>query len=770
MRSVRKHFCKKFGISVDACVEQLVKYSSSSENSNDIAAMNDDVTSERLNRRQEGSASSSSAAPSSATWNNVFRSTLNSQSQSGQRQKASTSAEHPQVQPILEEIGKGYRVMIFMRGAPGSGKSHLAQTIVDRTMDGDYANHIFSTDDFFYDPRTKQYNYNRQLLGDAHDKNQFRVAQRALNGWSPIIVDNTNMKLWEMFPYVKEGIKNGYLIRLLEPRTPWAKSVGQLAKRNKHQVPGDSISRMLTNYENASVEDLLRAMKMLTVSQPQSRIFPQIKPSSSQDAVTADEQSKNDPVQGLLDPGGTNNDDWVAFEDEQKNFWNTKPQSIPKTLTDKVPAAARISTQGDSASNPGANNIFELLREAKVEADQNEDIEKSQPLEKHEKNCFNENGAFQQIRTIYPSVPISLLWDLFEKCNGDGDWTMDILLNENFIDGIRKLASDEAIERDNFVCSCRSSTVSNELLDAAKAIPVELLADFERPSTSSYQPPPPRAPRRVAKAIQKSESDDVRRLIEEQFVISDEHYSAHTRKIRDFRRNQSAPNTEIRIESMDTAPDGIAEVDQADCVQEEEEMVEVDLGINLICQLDSTFGTSAIQAENLRNINTTVFLPRSLGQQLYATWLESLFHQVEEQRLKMVRDDETFAKELQQKEAPQSKHKAAADPPQNNLNEFVDMAYAWSAYKTDDNEWRQTSPENLAMKLTKAKLFEIFPNMDRETLVDVFTSNGNNFEKTVEILRSMLPTDVDEKIRSAGESLLNQVREEARMVILEQFR
>lgn len=569
---------------------------------------------------------------------------------------------------------------------------------------------------------------------------------------------NTNQK----YISLQVGIQNGYLIRILEPNTPWSKSVGQLSKRNTHQVDAEKISKMLTNFEKVSVEGLIRGMNMRPVDQPQLRTFPQIKTEVNH-TVTSNSISQfgeNSSENTVIESNQNTVNNWVSFEAEQKNFWNTKPTNIPNTLTQSVQKVENINNQ-----NTGTNNIFELLREAKAEADNSdENATKTVSLERHEKNCLNENNTFQEIRLIYPNVPISLLWDLFEKCNGDGDWTMDILLNEDYIDGIRKLSTDEDIERDNFICSCRSSTVSTELLDAAKAIPIELLEDYDKPSTSNYQ----KLPRKVTKTIQKSESENVRKLIEEQFVISDEHYSNHTRKIRDFRRNQSAPNTEIKIDGYDVVTDENLDVDALDCNQETEDMVEVDLGINLICQLDSVFGTNAIQADNLRDMNTTVFLPRSIGQQLYATWLESLFNQIEEQRIKMIKDDEALAKELQQKES--KKPKPLSDSlPRNNLNEFVDMAYTWSAYKADNNEWRQSSPENLAMKLTKAKLFEIFPNMDRDALIDVFTSNDNNFGKTVEMLKYMLPNDVDDKIRTAGKSLLDQVKEEVQTVNINYF-
>lgn len=42
------------------------------------------------------------------------------------------------------------------------------------------------------------------------------------------------MKLWEMFPYLREGVRNDYILKILEPNTPWRIAVRKLAQKNKH--------------------------------------------------------------------------------------------------------------------------------------------------------------------------------------------------------------------------------------------------------------------------------------------------------------------------------------------------------------------------------------------------------------------------------------------------------------------------------------------------------------------------------------------------------
>lgn len=181
------------------------------------------------------------------------------------------------LEETIDQINRNYRVMICMRGAPGSGKSHLARHIIDRTVNGgSYDEHIFSADDFFYDRQTKEYNYDRSRVREAHDANKVRVSWRARGGWSPIIVDNTHTKLWEMFAYVKEGVRNGYEIKILEPSTPWARSADELTLRNQHNVDCEKIQRMLQLYEPGSVADVLKALK-LHPARPTLRNFPPIR-------------------------------------------------------------------------------------------------------------------------------------------------------------------------------------------------------------------------------------------------------------------------------------------------------------------------------------------------------------------------------------------------------------------------------------------------------------------------------------------------------------
>lgn len=167
--------------------------------------------------------------------------------------------ESEEFNEICKKAQAGQKIMIIMRGAPGCGKSTMANTLLRQIgllEDYNAKEFVFSSDDYFQTRRG--YKFDRNLLPDAHDWNKNKVHSKAAAGWSPIIVDNTNIMVWEMQPYVQIAVMHGYLLEILEPQTSWCKSASKLSQRNVHQVPKENIQRMLDRYEKTSVAELLK--------------------------------------------------------------------------------------------------------------------------------------------------------------------------------------------------------------------------------------------------------------------------------------------------------------------------------------------------------------------------------------------------------------------------------------------------------------------------------------------------------------------------------
>ncbi|KAB0796427.1 hypothetical protein PPYR_10488 [Photinus pyralis] len=160
------------------------------------------------------------------------------------------SKKEREFERIVQHVRQGAKILILLRGLPGSGKSFLARQIVDRTVGHkDYSTFILSSDDYFFNKRTKRYEYDVYKLQNAHESNQQRAYKQMSTGVSPVIIDNTNTQMWEMKSYAMIAANFGYIVEILEPFTPWVFDERQLASRNSHGVPKSKIRDMLMRYE-----------------------------------------------------------------------------------------------------------------------------------------------------------------------------------------------------------------------------------------------------------------------------------------------------------------------------------------------------------------------------------------------------------------------------------------------------------------------------------------------------------------------------------------
>lgn len=130
------------------------------------------------------------------------------------------------------------RTVTLMRGLPGSGKSHIANTLGGR---------VLSTDDFF--TTDDGYDFEPTQIGQAHLWNQQRTETAMMAGIPTIVVDNTNIMFWEMKPYILLAEKHGYEIEWVEAQSEWAWNAEECHKRNQHGVPLAVIQTMLNKYE-----------------------------------------------------------------------------------------------------------------------------------------------------------------------------------------------------------------------------------------------------------------------------------------------------------------------------------------------------------------------------------------------------------------------------------------------------------------------------------------------------------------------------------------
>ncbi|KAK8736144.1 hypothetical protein OTU49_004843 [Cherax quadricarinatus] len=135
------------------------------------------------------------------------------------------------------------KVMLIMKGIPGSGKTFLAKKLSE-VYEGAV---VCSADSFFI--HNGEYEFDRDQLKDAHEFCQQRASHAAQENSHVIIIDNTNVRNWEMKFYLDIAKRHRYIPLVLEPQTPWAMDPCELALRNSHGISEKIIAQKVHTYQ-----------------------------------------------------------------------------------------------------------------------------------------------------------------------------------------------------------------------------------------------------------------------------------------------------------------------------------------------------------------------------------------------------------------------------------------------------------------------------------------------------------------------------------------
>jgi predicted kinase len=146
------------------------------------------------------------------------------------------------------------KILIIMSGISGSGKSYQAKLIASDYEQQGLGVAICSTDDYWYvvngDDKTK-YDFDPSKIGVAHKWNQDKAKHfLQLDDCDVVIIDNTNLKQWEIEPYLKMGKEVGAEIRNVSVNVPVevAKKYNSL-RSDDRKVPDEVIDRQYAGRE-----------------------------------------------------------------------------------------------------------------------------------------------------------------------------------------------------------------------------------------------------------------------------------------------------------------------------------------------------------------------------------------------------------------------------------------------------------------------------------------------------------------------------------------
>jgi len=130
--------------------------------------------------------------------------------------------------------------LIFMQGIPGSGKSTVARSLIGLNEDAI----VFSTDDFWYDVNGI-YQFDQSRICEAHQWNQQRTIEAMQQEISKIIIDNTNIKRWNIESYLTVASIYGYEVSVIRIEVPLSVAIErQLSRPADRRIPASVIEAM----------------------------------------------------------------------------------------------------------------------------------------------------------------------------------------------------------------------------------------------------------------------------------------------------------------------------------------------------------------------------------------------------------------------------------------------------------------------------------------------------------------------------------------------
>lgn len=130
------------------------------------------------------------------------------------------------------------KTLYIMRGLPGTGKSTRA-SLMNAV--------VCSADDYFME--NGKYIFDPAKIAAAHQACQQKARYAMETGCRRVVVDNTNTQRWEFAIYKEMAKEHGYqVVEVVFRHDIWTDD--ELAARNRHGVPGETIARMRARWED----------------------------------------------------------------------------------------------------------------------------------------------------------------------------------------------------------------------------------------------------------------------------------------------------------------------------------------------------------------------------------------------------------------------------------------------------------------------------------------------------------------------------------------
>lgn len=142
-------------------------------------------------------------------------------------------------------------MLLVMQGWPGSGKSTFANKLkLILSLESIKEVVIYSTDDYYVEG-DGVYRFNPVKLGEYHKANLER-SKIALDEGKIVILDNTNINLWESREYILHAVSKGLPVEFFRVTGNW---------KSTHNVPDHVVMKMKQNIQDLTLEGVLASKK-----------------------------------------------------------------------------------------------------------------------------------------------------------------------------------------------------------------------------------------------------------------------------------------------------------------------------------------------------------------------------------------------------------------------------------------------------------------------------------------------------------------------------
>lgn len=200
--------------------------------------------------------------------------------------------ENMKINSLGVAITKPNHSLVIMRGIPGAGKSTKAKSIVGEGVIHSTDEVIESIGDYksFFKNMVESKDFTP--LNRAHSTNLKNAKQSMIEGKTPIVIDNTNIKANEAKQYVLEALMLGYddvNINIVDVGTGGLEAKA-LFERNTHGVPLDKIESMIASHKSVGELTLKKIIEAKDMYKQSDILY---------SAVVLDEKSKSKLMSNL---------------------------------------------------------------------------------------------------------------------------------------------------------------------------------------------------------------------------------------------------------------------------------------------------------------------------------------------------------------------------------------------------------------------------------------------------------------------------------------